>query len=65
MAKIKVMMTFIDVHTLNRHPEGEVFEATSERIAEIQSVNPDLIQVIPEEDPVVVPKKKRKKVGEE
>jgi hypothetical protein len=65
MAKIKVMMTFIDVHTLNRHPEGEVFEATPERIAEIQSVNPDLIQVIPEEDPVVVPKKKRKKVGEE
>ena len=66
MAKIKVMMAFIDAHTLTRHPEGEVFEATPERVAEIQSVNPDLIQVIPEADPVVdVPKKKRKKVGEE
>lgn len=64
MAKIKVMMSFIDIHTKNRHPEGEVFEATPERVAEIQSVNPDLIQVIPEADPVVVPKKKRKKVGE-
>lgn len=65
MAKIKVMMTFIDVHTMKRHPEGEVFEATPERIAEIQSVNPELIQVIPEADTVVdVPKKKRKKVGE-
>ena len=65
MAKVKVMMSFIDVHTMNRHPEGEIFEATPERVAEIQSVNPDLIQVIPEDDPVVdVPKKKRKKVGE-
>lgn len=65
MAKIKVMMSFIDIHTNNRHPVGEVFEATPERVSEIQSVNPDLIQVIPDEDVVEVPKRKKKKVGEE
>jgi hypothetical protein len=57
MAKVKVMMSFIDIHTMKNHPVGEVFEATEERIAEIKSVNPDLIQVLPE--------RKRKKVGEE
>lgn len=65
MAKIKVMMSFIDIHTKNRHPVGEVFEATPERIAEIQSVDPNLIQVIPDEEVVDVPKRKKKKVGEE
>lgn len=75
MAKIKVMIPFIDKHTKNRHPVGEVFEATEERISEIKSVNPELIQVIPESDPVVEPagepvvtapkKRTRKKAGEE
>ena len=65
MAKIKVMMSFIDIHTKNRHPVGEVFEATPERIAEIQSVDPNLIQVMPDEEVVDVPKRKKKKVGEE
>ena len=66
MAKIKVMMAFIDRHTKNRHPVGEVFEATEERISEINAVNPDLIQVIPESEPAVeAPKRKRKKAGEE
>lgn len=65
MAKIKVMMSFIDIHTKNRHPVGEVFEATPERIAEIQSVDPKLIQVIPDEEVVDVSKRKKKKVGEE
>jgi hypothetical protein len=64
MAKIKVMMSFIDIHTKNTHPVGEVFEASEERISEIKSVNPDLIQVIPE-SVVEAPKRKRKKVGEE
>lgn len=66
MAKIKVMMSFIDIHTKNRHPVGEVFEASEERISEICAVDPNLIQVIPESEPVVeAPKRKRKKVGEE
>lgn len=64
MAKIKVMMPFVDIYTKNRHPVGEVFEASEERISEIQSVNPDLIQVIPDEVVVDVPKRKRKKVVE-
>ena len=65
MAKIKVMMSFIDIHTKNRHPVGEVFEATEERIAEINAVNPNLIQVIPDEPVVEAPKRNRKKEGEE
>jgi hypothetical protein len=64
MAKIKVMMSFIDIHSKNLHPVGEVFEASEERISEIKSVSPDLIQVI-SESVVEAPKRKRKKVGEE
>ena len=65
MARIKVLMPFIDIHTKNRHGVGEVFEATPERVAEIQSVNPDLIQIMSDEEVVDVPKRKKKKVGEE
>ena len=65
MAKIKVLMAFIDIHTKNRHPVGEVFEASEERISEIQSVDPNLIQVIPESETAVNVPKKRKKAGEE
>lgn len=66
MAKIKVMMPFTDRHTKEKHSVGEVFEASAERIAEISAVNPALIQVIAEAEPVVeAPKRKRKKVGEE
>lgn len=59
MAKVKVLDSFVDVHTRKVHPVGEVFEATEERIAEIQSVNPDLIEVV---EPA---KKTRKKAGDQ
>jgi hypothetical protein len=58
MAKVKVLESFMDVHTKALHPVGEVFEATEERIAEIRSVNPDLIEVLSDA------KKTRKKAGE-
>ena len=64
MAKVKVLRPFIDVHTKNRHSVDEVFEATPERVDEICAVDPDLIQVIPDEEVVEAPKRKRKKVGE-
>ena len=63
MAKVKVMTAFIDRHTKHRHPIGEVFEATEERISEINGVNPNLIQVI--DEPAVkvdAPKRTRKQV---
>ena len=58
MAKVKVMESFIDVHTKALHNVGEVFEATEERIAEIQSVSAKLIEVVSEE------KKPRKRAGD-
>ena len=64
MARIKVLRPFIDIHTKNRHGVNEVFEATPERVAEIQSVDPDLIQVLPDEEVVSVPKRSKKKVSE-
>lgn len=64
MARIKVLRPFIDIHTKNRHDVDEVFEATPARVAEIQSVDPNLIQVLPDEEVVNVPKRSRKKVGE-
>ena len=65
MARIKVLRPFIDIHTKNRHPVGEVFEANSERIAEICAVDPCLIQIVSDEHVVEAPKRKRKKAGEE
>lgn len=65
MAKVKVMMPFTDRHTKEKHSVNEVFEASAERIAEINAVNPNLIQVIPDEAVVEAPKRKRKKAGEE
>lgn len=64
MARIKVLKPFIDIHTKNRHIVDEVFEETPERVAEICAVDPSLIQVIPDEEVVEAPKRKRKKVGE-
>jgi hypothetical protein len=58
MAKVKVVESFVDIHTRAVHPIGEVFEATEERIAEIQSVSADLIEVVSDV------KKTRKKAGE-
>mgnify|MGYP003303251170 CR=1 FL=1 len=57
MVKIKVLKSFIDKYTGMNHPEGEVFEATPERIAEIQKVDRNLIEVM-KERPV-----KKKEVG--
>ena len=65
MAKVKVLRPFIDIHTKNRHGVDEVFEASEERISEICAVDPNLIQIIADEDVVEAPKRKRKKVGEE
>lgn len=62
MAKVKVLESFVDIHTKALHPVDEVFEATEERIAEIRSVNADLIEVLSgDETPV---KKTRKKAGD-
>lgn len=58
MAKIKVMQSFIDIHTDAVHKVGEIFEADEKRIAEIQSVSPDLIKVMEEKKPT--PKRTRK-----
>ena len=46
MAKVKVLETFIDIHTGKKHPVGEVFEADEARIAEIKKVDEGLIQVM-------------------
>lgn len=62
MAKVKVLESFKDVHTHALHPVDEVFEATKERIAEIQSVNKGLIEVMEAEEAPV--KKTRKKAGD-
>lgn len=62
MAKVKVLESFMDVHTRALHPVGEVFEATEERIAEIRSVNANLIEVVSGEEAPV--KKTRKKAGD-
>ena len=62
MAKVKVVESFIDVHTRELHPVGEVFEATDERIAEIQSVSANLIEVVSGAEAPV--KKTRKKAGD-
>lgn len=62
MVKVKVLMSFEDIHTKKIHPVGEVFEATEERIAEIQSVSAKLIEVVSGEEAPV--KKTRKKAGD-
>lgn len=62
MAKVKVLESFVDIHTKALHPCGEVFEATEERIVEIQSVNKGLIEVMEAEEASV--KKTRKKAGD-
>lgn len=51
MAKVKVLISFIDRHTGNNHPVNEIFEATEERIKEIKSVDSKLIEVLPEDKP--------------
>lgn len=60
MANVKVMESFVDIHTNRLHPVGEVFEATEERIAEIQSVKSTLIEVVTD----APAKKSRKKAGD-
>lgn len=62
MAKVKVLESFMDVHTKALHPVGEVFEATEERIAEIQYVNADLIEIVAGTEAPA--KKTRKKAGD-
>jgi hypothetical protein len=62
MEKVKVLVSFIDIHTNEVHPVGEVFEATEERIAEIQSVSSKLIEVVSGEEAPA--KKARKKAGD-
>ena len=58
MAKVKVLESFMDIHTKMIHPVGEVFEVTEERIVEIQSVSASLIEVVSDV------KKTRKKAGD-
>ena len=68
MAKVKVLISFIDKNTGKNHPVNEVFEATEERIKEIKSVDSKLIEVLPEglheDNPEVLPEDKpRRKKG--
>lgn len=69
MMNVKVNMEFIDRHTGLIHKQGDVFEATEERISEIMSVSKNLIEVVQDqqEAPAEAPVKKqerRKKVNE-
>lgn len=61
MAKVKVLISFIDKNTGKNHPVDEVFEATEERIKEIKSVDSNLIEEIPEEIPEDKPRRKKGK----
>lgn len=44
--QVKVIESFVDIHTRNLHPEGEIFEVNEQRLAEIQK-NGGQVQVIP------------------
>lgn len=46
MLSVRVEESFIDTHTGEVHPLGEVFEATEERVEEIRDVNSRLISII-------------------
>lgn len=47
MMQVKVNKEFVDIHTKKLHPVGEVFEVDDKRLAEIQKVDKNMVQVIP------------------
>lgn len=59
MWKVEVLIPFIDKETGNVRVKGEVFEASEERLAEITSVNVNMVLVLGEAD--TKPKKTTKK----
>lgn len=46
--KVKVNTGFIDKYTNDLHKVGETFEVSEDRLKEIQSVSPDLVEVVKE-----------------
>lgn len=67
MVTVKVIESFIDVHTKDNHPVGEVFDVTEERMKEILSVGKFVEEVQTEAHQMEVTPKKapRKKKGGE
>lgn len=43
--QVKVNKEFVDKHTGELHKVGEIFEVTDKRLAEIQKVDKDMVQV--------------------
>ena len=44
--KVRVLKQFVDIHTNEVHAVGQVFEASEDRVKEIQSKDGDLIEVV-------------------
>ncbi len=59
MKKVEVLIPFIDKETGNVYVKGDVLEVSDERLAEITSVNVNMVLVIGEVD--AKPKKTTKK----
>lgn len=47
--RVRVLQRFKDAHTGAIRKKGDIFEATKGRVAEIRAVNPDLIEIITED----------------
>ena len=52
--KVKVTRDFIDKYTGDLHRVGETFECSEDRLVEIQSVLPDLVQKVADTAPAPV-----------
>jgi hypothetical protein len=59
MLRVEVLIPFIDKETSNVRVKGEIFEVSEERLAEIKSVNVNMVLVIGDVD--AKPKKTTKK----
>jgi hypothetical protein len=59
MLRVEVLIPFIDKETSNVRVKGEIFEVSEERLAEIKSVNVNMVNVLGEVE--TKPKKTTKK----
>jgi hypothetical protein len=59
MLRVEVLIPFIDKETSNVRVKGEIFEISEERLAEIKSVNVNMVLVLGEVE--TKPKKTTKK----
>lgn len=57
--KVKVIREFVDRHTDDLHPVGEVFDVTAKRLKEIQDAG-DYVQEVKEDKPEKADKPERK-----